>query len=492
MLDLRENTADSTSTKGLLLPRVALSSTTAYTPMSAHVKGMTVYNIATVSDVSPGFYYNNGTKWVRMADAAALANYWTIIGNSGTNPATNFIGTTDNADLIFKRNNVQAGWINAPRFNTAFGVYSLPTTSTGIGNTSIGYNTLTANSTGNNNTAVGLSALAVNTGGFSNTAVGNYAAEKNNIGIQNVAIGVSALTSNVSGGHNVAIGTAAGLYVTGSSNTLLGDYAGSTLTSGSNNIALGVSQELASNIGSNQLNIGGAIFGTGLSGSVFAPAGKIGIGVVAPKKALHVNAQNDSLRIDNLPGTGALLGMDAVNNVYKINGATISTSSMILNAQGGDNLTYLIHFINNTYIILNLNEVTDTDNGYDPSTGKYTVQKAGLYNVNYKITLHNNPGANSVFDGTSGMFYCTLTLDKGGAGTSLVTIHQSQTVVQRGAYVAAGNTQYAVPFSTLIFLNVGDVIYPSFKTYSTGSMNGATNSIIIPRAASYFSIYRVL
>ncbi|MDM1442519.1 hypothetical protein HX056_04125 [Myroides odoratimimus] len=52
--------------KGLLLPRVALTETTKADPLSAHVSGMTVYNTATVADVVPGFYYNDGTKWQQM------------------------------------------------------------------------------------------------------------------------------------------------------------------------------------------------------------------------------------------------------------------------------------------------------------------------------------------------------------------------------------------------------------------------------------------
>ncbi|AJA70819.1 MULTISPECIES: hypothetical protein [Myroides] len=52
--------------KGLLLPRVALTETTKANPLSAHVSGMTVYNTATVADVVPGFYYNDGSKWQQM------------------------------------------------------------------------------------------------------------------------------------------------------------------------------------------------------------------------------------------------------------------------------------------------------------------------------------------------------------------------------------------------------------------------------------------
>lgn len=65
LLDLQEN-SDNNSTKGLLLPRVSLSSTTSFSPLLAHVAGMTVYNIATTSDVTPGYYYNDGTKWIKL------------------------------------------------------------------------------------------------------------------------------------------------------------------------------------------------------------------------------------------------------------------------------------------------------------------------------------------------------------------------------------------------------------------------------------------
>lgn len=61
--------------KGLLMPRVALSTTTASSPLSAHVAGMNVYNTATAGDVTPGNYYNNGTKWVRVADEANVGRY---------------------------------------------------------------------------------------------------------------------------------------------------------------------------------------------------------------------------------------------------------------------------------------------------------------------------------------------------------------------------------------------------------------------------------
>ncbi|MBI2721189.1 MAG: tail fiber domain-containing protein [Bacteroidetes bacterium] len=37
----------------------------------------------------------------------ASSNAWDILGNSGTNPLINFLGTTDNVDLVFRTNNIE-------------------------------------------------------------------------------------------------------------------------------------------------------------------------------------------------------------------------------------------------------------------------------------------------------------------------------------------------------------------------------------------------
>ena len=59
--------------KGLLLPRVALTSTSSISPMTGTLtSGMTVYNTATAGDVTPGFYYYSVNKWVRVADNSSV------------------------------------------------------------------------------------------------------------------------------------------------------------------------------------------------------------------------------------------------------------------------------------------------------------------------------------------------------------------------------------------------------------------------------------
>ncbi len=84
------------TTKGLLVPRIALTGTTSATPLTLPATSLLVYNTATVSDVSPGYYYNSGTgaspNWTRLlAGNINLTSQVTgvlPIANGGTNSST--------------------------------------------------------------------------------------------------------------------------------------------------------------------------------------------------------------------------------------------------------------------------------------------------------------------------------------------------------------------------------------------------------------------
>ncbi|HPS84934.1 MAG TPA: hypothetical protein PLA88_11480, partial [Bacteroidales bacterium] len=68
MLEVRSTTT------GVLIPRVALTSTAAAAPVTAPATSLLVYNTATAGDVTPGFYYWDGTKWVRLLSGAMPAD----------------------------------------------------------------------------------------------------------------------------------------------------------------------------------------------------------------------------------------------------------------------------------------------------------------------------------------------------------------------------------------------------------------------------------
>lgn len=105
------------ATQGVLVSRVALTSKTVAAPVvnpqgGALANGTLVFNTATTgtvpNNVSPGFYYWNAStsRWIAITSEANSQD-WLLTGNAGTNPATNFLGTTDARDLVVKTNNTQ-------------------------------------------------------------------------------------------------------------------------------------------------------------------------------------------------------------------------------------------------------------------------------------------------------------------------------------------------------------------------------------------------
>ena len=84
------------TTDGILVPRIALVNTTTATVVTPTTSEL-IYNTATINDVTPGFYYWGGTTWIRI-----LSDDWKAGGNTGTIAGTNYIGTTDGVDLRFK------------------------------------------------------------------------------------------------------------------------------------------------------------------------------------------------------------------------------------------------------------------------------------------------------------------------------------------------------------------------------------------------------
>jgi len=105
------------SNKGMLLPRVALSSLVNPAPLSAFVKGMVVFNTASTDSILPGLYYSEGTKWVKISQSgpsggATATTTWNLAGNNLTTPA-DFLGTTDSVPLSIKTNNTERVHINA-------------------------------------------------------------------------------------------------------------------------------------------------------------------------------------------------------------------------------------------------------------------------------------------------------------------------------------------------------------------------------------------
>ena len=83
----------------------ALYARTAGTSGIVGVTGATGNNGNNGSNGNAGTPGINGATGSTGATGADLGTHWTLTGNSSTTPATNFVGTFDNTDLVFRTNN---------------------------------------------------------------------------------------------------------------------------------------------------------------------------------------------------------------------------------------------------------------------------------------------------------------------------------------------------------------------------------------------------
>lgn len=268
-LEITGQPANTTELDGVIAPRLTgdqLRAKTYTATQTAAIVYVTAADTApagqTIDVTEIGYYYFNGTQWVIMAPQT---DDWTVTGNAGTNSTTNFLGTTDAADLVFKRNSIQSGAIGSSL--TSFGYNSInPLTSTGVHNTAIGHTNLFANTSGHRNTAIGSGVLTDNTTGYQNTAMGRYSMHFNISGYNNMAIGQESAKWNSTGHDNAAIGFNSLRYNgTGSYNVAIGRSSlavtsvGDNIDNvGDNNIAIGANAQVPDRTADNQLVLGGA------------------------------------------------------------------------------------------------------------------------------------------------------------------------------------------------------------------------------------------
>jgi hypothetical protein len=200
---------------------------------------------------------NGVASW---ADAPAPPSTgWGLLGNTGTNPAVNFIGTTDENDLVIKVNNTESGRIGYDTHNTSIGFGSAELNSE-TGTTMIGAFT-GYNNSGQGVSAFGFGAGSGNSGPFLTTS--GYSAGIQNSGSYLVAIGAYSGIYN-SGHHLTVTGANAGQSNSGDNVTLNGAFSG-YLNTGNNVTATGFLA--ANNSSGNNLTANGALAGYLNSGS---------------------------------------------------------------------------------------------------------------------------------------------------------------------------------------------------------------------------------
>lgn len=238
--------------KGMLIPRMTK------TQRNSIFQPATGLLIFQNGPDSTGFYFYNGSSWLWLISSATIQGAdtiaWRRTGNTGTNPAVNFIGTTDNRVLNFRVNNTRAGSIDHINRNTSYGLQTLAS-NTGFFNVAIGDSALKNNTSASNLTAVGYASMKNNTLGLYNTAIGTESLMQNIVGTHNTAAGYLALRNNTAsfntgfgtlalytnniGIRNTGFGCSALYFTNANDNSALGYEALNQNFSGSWNVAIG-------------------------------------------------------------------------------------------------------------------------------------------------------------------------------------------------------------------------------------------------------------
>ncbi len=355
--------------KGVLLPRVALTSATDATTILAPTTSMLVYNTATAgtspNNVSPGYYYWTGTAWTRLTNGTSSAGAdWTLTGNAGTTAGTNFIGTTDAIDFVTRTNNTERMRINT---NGRVGIGVVPNdgsearlqVNSNYSKTDVTRRNLAILGSNDATNAIG---LYFQQGGGAST-VNRY------MSIDAVESGVSSIPLVLQNNGRVGIGVTAPLVklqVNSNGDGMMlntSDYVSGTTGSG-------VQIYHGAGTGNTHSRINAYTSGGSLAGNLVLNenGGNVGINTTTPSTKLHVNsATAGAIRIvDGTQGVGKVLTSEA-NGVgtwdfpkNKIYSGVTSTSFI---AHGPATNTYL-----NTYI--------------DLPPGKYIIQIGLLINNN--------------------------------------------------------------------------------------------------------------
>ena len=210
--------------------------------------------------------------------SAGSLNAWALLGNAGTSASTNYVGTSDNTNLVLA---TDAKAKISLVLNTlgSYQTLHLPTTSLYMGDAN------GLNATGASNTSFGISNSSALTSGSGNSIFGYQAGLGLTTESNNIAFGYGALGSLTGGGDNIGIGLNAILAgtgcndcvgigentlfaTTGNANIGIGTYALNACTSGDHNIGIGGYGYNGSNITTGAQNI--MIGNGGLSGDTGA------------------------------------------------------------------------------------------------------------------------------------------------------------------------------------------------------------------------------
>lgn len=376
---------------GLLIPRISLTSSTDATTIPSPATSLLVYNTSTVADITPGFYYWEGS-WKALTSSGTPSITpgltWNLSGNTVT--AADYIGTNNFFPFNIKVNNSDFA-----KFHPNGGI-NIGYNSAANNNNSVAIGTSAQAS--NNNEAIALGASA-NASGFQSAALGYTSTASNNSalalghlsnssGYRSSALGHSARASN-----NNAVGLGNSSNASGEQSLAVGYEA---VSSGQNATAIGYQ---ATTSQANAIVLGSSANGNN----------KVGIGTNTPDERLHVAG---SVKIvDGTQANGYVLTSDANGKAsWKSQGDTVSYGE--------------IYKASNT--ALATGAITFGTSGLNQNTTlagtSVQVSKNGVYRITYSVTIRKGSGS-----AASPEFYLGISGTEIGGTRAIATVGNGDT-----------------------------------------------------------------
>ena len=434
-------------------------------------------------------------RWFVTGKSSDNKTSWGLNGNVGTNPITDFIGTTDNQPLNFRQNNFWLGSLNNTTKNYFLGA-DAGKTHTGTDNIAIGANALNATSSSSGSVGIGTEALSKNIQNY-NVAIGNSALKNNINGSGMIAIGEGALqnsvtngssnavaigqgalkndanthpyepntavgslslTSNIDGGSNAAFGLGT-LYnnVSGSGNTALG-FNSMRLSQGNNNVAVGIESLYNTGAGNGNVglgfqaikgNIGNNTIGIGYQAALNGSSDKsIAIGY----QAGFSNLRNQTIAI----GDEALLynSLGGATSTQGIENTAIGSAAMHQNQKGNSNTgvgyQVLYNIDGNTTVSGgNQNTAFGTKSLYNNFKGS---QNTG---IGYNTSIENSYGSSLINNSTAIGANAQVTIPNAIVLGSIAGINGATNNIKVGIGTTSPNEALHVVGNGLFSGNVG-------------------------------------
>ncbi len=409
--------------KGMLLPRLALVATDSTKPLTAHIQGMIVYNLSNSGignkAVSPGYYYNDGTQWVRILGSVSSSNTTagqlvTVTNGTGATLTNMQVGLDTTALKTFVNGRTTVSNV----FNTS--TRALTTTVNGVASNAVVINTNDSTSASNGLTLTGKDVRLGGTLTMPTTLTqgSNLMTFTGAPGVGNT--GIINMTNTATGANGTVVldmltpNSDVSYYRIGKSNT----------TGNSSEITF---RTVGNNSDSNSLSLG--FFGSqylinltkngnlGVGTNLFVPTQKLDVDGGARIRSLASGANSDS--IVTVDGTGVLRrrSLSAVVSGDNWGSQTVAVSAPLTgNGTSGSPLNITRA---NTSAANNLVTVTNGTNA------TFTAMTVGVDTTNLKSFLNNNVTVSSsaplTGNGTSGS-PLNITRANTTAANNLVTV----------------------------------------------------------------------